>query len=165
MWPCGPSPSFGGPVPSAPTRARRACGSSRATGGSPAPSCFTTWSCPTRPGRSSCPRYAIRTTTWRRGTTAWPRSPHVRSPWHRASRYGPRGQGDAAELAAELEQVLHVLGAEPGRAWRRVGSAVALVTLVGLAVGGGRAAGQAPSAEALYQAGALRAAADSFAAR
>ncbi len=83
----------------------------------------------------------------------------------RASRYGPRGQGDAAELAAELEQVLHVLGAEPGRARRRVGSVVALVTLVGLAAGGDRAAGQAPSAEALYQAGALRAAADSFAAR
>lgn len=82
----------------------------------------------------------------------------------RASRYGPRGQGDAAELAAELEQVLHVLGAEPGRARRRMGSVVALVTFVGIAVVGG-AAGQAPSAEALYQAGALRAAADSFAAR
>src|SRR6266704_4593361 len=31
----------------------------------------------------------------------------------RAARYGPRGLGDAAELAAELEQVLQVLGAEP----------------------------------------------------
>src|SRR5205823_9581718 len=30
----------------------------------------------------------------------------------RASRYGPRGLGDAVELAAELEQVLRVLGAE-----------------------------------------------------
>ena len=86
----------------------------------------------------------------------------------RASRYGPRGHGDAAELAAELEQVLRVLGAEPGRAGRRVGSDVALVTLVAIALGTGGArpvAGQAPSAEALYQAGALRAAADSFAAR
>ena len=79
----------------------------------------------------------------------------------RASRYGPRGQGDAAELAAELEQVLHVLGAEPGRTRRRA-SVVALVALVAL---GRPAAGQAPSAEALYEAGALRAAADSFAAR
>src|SRR5438552_588046 len=47
----------------------------------------------------------------------------------RASRYGPRGQGDAAELAAGLEQVLHVLGAEPGRTRRRA-SVVALVALV-----------------------------------
>src|SRR5207248_3130340 len=30
----------------------------------------------------------------------------------RAARYGPRGLGDAAELAAEVEQVLRVLGAE-----------------------------------------------------
>ncbi len=87
----------------------------------------------------------------------------------RASRYGPRGQGDAAELAAELEQVLHVLGAEPGRVRGRTGSVVTLGVLVALAIGaagGVRAlAGQAPSAEALYEAGALRAAADSFAAR
>ena len=80
----------------------------------------------------------------------------------RASRYGPRGLGDAAELAAELEQVLRVLGAEPVRTRRRVESVVALVALVML---GRPAAGQSPSAEALYQAGALRAAADSFAAR
>lgn len=87
----------------------------------------------------------------------------------RASRYGPRGRGDAAELAAELEQVLHVLGAEPGRVRGRTGSIVTLGVLVTLAIGaagGARAlAGQAPSAEALYEAGALRAAADSFAAR
>src|SRR5207253_2970432 len=31
----------------------------------------------------------------------------------RAARYGPRGLGDAAELAAELAQVLKVLDAEP----------------------------------------------------
>jgi len=82
----------------------------------------------------------------------------------RASRYGPRGLGDAAELAAELEQVLQVLGADPSRKGRRVVAAIALVTLVGL----GRAAAaqaRAPSAEALYDAGALRAASDSFAAR
>ena len=80
----------------------------------------------------------------------------------RASRYGPRGLGDAVELAAELEQVLQVLGAEPGGKGRRVVAAIALMALVGLA----RSAGaQTMSAEALYDAGALRAAADSFAAR
>ena len=49
----------------------------------------------------------------------------------RASRYGPRGLGDAAELAAELEQVLRVLGAEPGGKARRVVAAVALVAVDG----------------------------------
>ena len=78
----------------------------------------------------------------------------------RATRYGPWGTGDQAELAAELEQVLRVLGAEPGiRQRRRV--------LVGLllicAAASAQAQGRSP--EALYQAGALRAAADSFAAR
>jgi len=80
----------------------------------------------------------------------------------RASRYGPRGLGDAVELAAELEQVLQVLGAEPGGKGRRVVAAIALMALVGLAP---PAAAQTMSAEALYDAGALRAAADSFAAR
>src|SRR5439155_25890665 len=80
----------------------------------------------------------------------------------RASRYGPRGQGDAIELAAELEQVLQVLGAEPGGKGRRVVAAIVLMALVGLAR---PAAAQTMSAEALYDAGALRAAADSFAAR
>jgi SH3 domain-containing protein len=83
----------------------------------------------------------------------------------RASRYGPRGLGDAAELASELEQVLRVLGAEPGGKRRvAVGAAgVLLALLVGAAPGA--AQGRSPSAEALYDAGALRAAADSFAAR
>jgi len=80
----------------------------------------------------------------------------------RASRYGPRGLGDAVELAAELEQVLHVLGAEPGGKGRRVVAAIALMALVGVARPVGA---QTLSAEALYEAGALRAAADSFAAR
>ena len=80
----------------------------------------------------------------------------------RASRYGPRGLGDAAELGAELVQVLRVLGAEPGGKRRTVETVVALVVLTTL---GWRVAAQAPSAEALYDAGALRAAADSFAAR
>src|SRR5207247_6131124 len=38
----------------------------------------------------------------------------------RAARYGPRGLGDAAELGAELAQVLRVLGAEPAGRRRRV---------------------------------------------
>jgi len=80
----------------------------------------------------------------------------------RASRYGPRGLGDAAELAAELEQVLRVLSGETGGKGRRVATVMVLVALTGLAR---PSAGQAPSAEALYDAGALRAAADSFVAR
>jgi len=80
----------------------------------------------------------------------------------RASRYGPRGLGDAAELAAELEQVLRVLGAETGGKGRRVVATIALMALVASA---GPAAAQTMTAEALYEAGALRAAADSFAAR
>jgi hypothetical protein len=79
----------------------------------------------------------------------------------RAARYGPRGLGDAAELAEEIEQVLRVLGAESGPR-RRHRITVALCVLV---AAGPRLDAQAPSAEALYAAGALRAAADSFAAR
>src|SRR5207253_1834472 len=59
-------------------------------------------------------------------------------------------------------QVLRVLGAEPGGKGRRVVAAIALMALAALAP---PAAAQTPSAEALYDAGALRAAADSFAAR
>ena len=79
----------------------------------------------------------------------------------RAARYGPRGLGDAAELAAEIEQVLRVLGAESGGRRRHriiVGVALLFATASTLHA-------QAHSAEALYEAGALRAAADSFAAR
>jgi hypothetical protein len=82
----------------------------------------------------------------------------------RATRYGPRAPGDAAQLASELEQVLRVLDGDPARTRRRSpdGRVVAVVLLAALAR---PAAGQALSAEALYEAGALRAAADSFAAR
>src|SRR6266571_1454450 len=80
----------------------------------------------------------------------------------RAARYGPRGLGDAAELGAELEQVLGVLGAEP-HGGRRVRLFSTLCCAALLAPRGSLA--QGPSAEALYAAGALRAAADSFAAR
>ena len=79
----------------------------------------------------------------------------------RAARYGPRGIGDAAELAAEIEQVLRVLGAEAGGG-RRHRITVAVLLLVAVAA---RVDAQARSAEGLYEAGALRAAADSFAAR
>jgi hypothetical protein len=83
----------------------------------------------------------------------------------RAARYGPDGVGDAAELAAEVEQVLRVLGGA-SRRHHRVGPALALLIplLLGV-VAPGRLSSQAHSAEALYRAGALRAAADSFAAR
>ncbi|HEU5261427.1 MAG TPA: BatD family protein [Gemmatimonadales bacterium] len=86
----------------------------------------------------------------------------------RAARYGPQGIGDAAELAAEVEQVLKVLGADPvGGPGARDGGGRRVVTtlcFVALAVPPAARA-QAPSAEALYEAGALRAASDSFAAR
>ncbi len=78
----------------------------------------------------------------------------------RAARYGPRGVGDAAELAAELEQVLRVLRGG-GRRSRRL----TLVGIGALLLLTPPVRAQRPSAEALYEAGALRAAADSFAAR
>jgi len=89
----------------------------------------------------------------------------------RAARYGPRGggAGDAPGLAAELEQVLRSLEFDPGSARRRrvsLGRGGGLVLVLALVARGIVAAqGGGTSAEALYQAGALRAAADSFAAR
>ncbi len=83
----------------------------------------------------------------------------------RAARYGPRGAGDPLELAAELEQVLRVLQSD-GRGVRRHRMTAGLgMVLLGLAAGAPRMPAQGTSAEALYRAGALRAAADSFAAR
>jgi len=83
----------------------------------------------------------------------------------RAARYGPRAPGDATQLASELEQVLRVLDGDPARTGRRGrdGHVVAVALLV--AALARPAAAQALSAEALYDAGALRAAADSFATR
>ncbi|HWE23674.1 MAG TPA: BatD family protein [Myxococcales bacterium] len=92
----------------------------------------------------------------------------------RAARYGPRGLGDSAELAAEIEQVLRVLGADGPKGSRRPHAVLASALVIGIGLLGGRhlpmsngspPPDQSPSAEALYQAGALRAAADSFAAR
>ncbi len=80
----------------------------------------------------------------------------------RATRYGPRGLGDAAELAEEIEQVLRVLGAEGSIGARRPHAIVTVLLLLLVPL---TAVAQTPSAEALFEAGALRAAADSFAAR
>jgi hypothetical protein len=79
----------------------------------------------------------------------------------RAARYGPGGVGDATELAAELEQVLRVVGVTARG--RRPVAALSLLLLLALAAPNVTA--QATGAEGLYRAGALRAAADSFAAR
>src|SRR4051812_11339461 len=85
----------------------------------------------------------------------------------RAARYGPRGRGDSAELAAEIQQVLRVLGAEGPQGSRRPHTVVVSILMVGMfgVALHARMPDQSPSAEALYEAGALRAAADSFAAR
>jgi hypothetical protein len=89
----------------------------------------------------------------------------------RAARYGPRGLGDAAELGAEIEQVLRVLGADKSGGVRRPHATLASLLVVGIGFVGARhvvplqSPPQSPSAEALFEAGALRAAADSFAAR
>lgn len=81
----------------------------------------------------------------------------------RAARYGPQGAADQAELAEELTQVLKVLGGEPaGAGGRRHVRVMATLALVFLAP---QARGQSPSPEALYHAGAVRSAADAFAAR
>jgi len=80
----------------------------------------------------------------------------------RASRYGPRGVGDGAELEAELHQVLGVLGAERSTTRRRRSGALLVLLVCGFTAA---ARAQAPNAERLYEAGALRAAADSFARR
>jgi hypothetical protein len=85
----------------------------------------------------------------------------------RAARYGPRGADDLSKLGAELAQVLHAL--EPqgraGRSSRTSGLGPAIGVLALLVGGATSVQAQGTSAEALYQAGALRAAADSFAAR
>lgn len=91
----------------------------------------------------------------------------------RAARYAPRRAGAARALEAELERVLQralqamdVDGRGGGVAGRRGGAALARA-LLALAVAsfGARLGAQGTSPEALYHAGALRAAADSFAAR
>ncbi|HKE89328.1 MAG TPA: BatD family protein [Gemmatimonadales bacterium] len=82
----------------------------------------------------------------------------------RGIRYGPRSSGDPRELAAELRQVLKSLAHDTRGRRRRLSVGLGVVLLVLL--GGARGLrAQGTSAEALYQAGALSAAADSFAER
>src|SRR5439155_14986464 len=59
----------------------------------------------------------------------------------RAARYGPQGLGDAAELAAEVEQVLRVLGAEkPGVVRRPHATVTTILVLTAGIVGAQHAA-------------------------
>lgn len=78
----------------------------------------------------------------------------------RAARYAPRRVGEAVDLADELEDVIRGLtGEAPNHARRRA----VMAGLAALLLAAGGAVAQQP--EALYEMGALRAAADSFAAR
>lgn len=74
--------------------------------------------------------------------------------------YGPGGASDPLELAAEVHEVLRALpgGTRQGPGMVRVVSIAVVMMLAGT----GFASAQAPSAEQLYEAGAYRAAADSF---
>jgi hypothetical protein len=88
----------------------------------------------------------------------------------RAARYGPRGGEDFKSLQSELEQALRSLESERGgRRSRASGLGASLATLLALFTAGAAVRAQGmenvTGAEALYRAGALRAAADSFAAR
>jgi BatD DUF11 like domain len=88
----------------------------------------------------------------------------------RAVRYAPRSGGDARTLETELERVLQrvlqALDVDGRGGSRRMGAGVGLALFALAILPGTRLAAQGgTSAEALYDAGALRAAADSFAAR
>jgi hypothetical protein len=76
-----------------------------------------------------------------------------------ARRYGPLGvTGEDETLVTEVEELVHRLG-DSLRGWRSRGAVIVL--LIGLVTG--RVAGQAPPPpEGLYEAGALRAAAEGF---
>jgi hypothetical protein len=80
----------------------------------------------------------------------------------RAARYGPPDVGDGTAVAADLERVLASLG--HGERRRRVPHGAALLGALAVLTAG-RAGAQTLTAEQLYEAGALRAASDSFAAR
>ena len=78
-----------------------------------------------------------------------------------ARRYGPPGPAaEDTDLVAEVEELVHRLG-DSLRGWR--GRGVTAVLLVGLLAG--RLTAQAPPPEGLYEAGALRAAAEGFSRR
>ncbi len=81
----------------------------------------------------------------------------------RQALYGKEGTTDAQELRAEVQEVLRaLLGERAGVSRSGPFTRVAVVLLLAIPVG---AQGQNASPERLYEAGALRAAADSFAAR
>jgi len=77
--------------------------------------------------------------------------------------FGPAGASDPEELTAEVREVLRALAGEPGGTERR--QLLTLVSGLALLVWSGGLAAQGPRPEQLYEAGAFRAAADSFAAR
>jgi hypothetical protein len=77
--------------------------------------------------------------------------------------FGPQGTSDRAELSAEVHELLRALAGQAPGAERRELVETAVVLLAALLASPGAA--QAPRPEALYQAGAFQAAADSFAAR
>lgn len=78
-----------------------------------------------------------------------------------ARRYGPPGPAaEDTDLVTEVEELVHRLG-DSLRGWRGRGATAVLI--VGLFAGGLSA--QAPPPEGLYEAGALRAAAEGFARR
>lgn len=81
----------------------------------------------------------------------------------RGIRYGPRNSGDPHELVAELRQVLQALSHDIRGRRRRLSVGLGVLLLAVIAAPGLDA--QGTSAEALYQAGALSAAADSFSSR
>lgn len=86
---------------------------------------------------------------------------HVRDRLRQAV-FGPGGAPDADELNAEVDEVLRVL---MGQADRTHGGAVVAAAVLALLVGGVGAAAQAQQPDRLYEAGAYRAAQDSFAQR
>ncbi|MCH8143212.1 MAG: BatD family protein [Gemmatimonadetes bacterium] len=74
--------------------------------------------------------------------------------------YGPEGTSDHLELRAEVHEVLRALPGGRHRSRRMVGAA-GLVGALGM-IWAGAASAQSTTAEQLYEAGAFRAAADSF---
>lgn len=74
--------------------------------------------------------------------------------------YGPEGTSDPLELRAEVHEVLRALPGGRHRSRRMVGAA-GLVGVLGM-IWAGAASAQSTTAEQLYEAGAFRAAADSF---
>ena len=74
--------------------------------------------------------------------------------------YGPEGTSDHIELRAEVHEVLRALPGGRHRSRRMVGAA-GLVGALGM-IWAGAASAQSTTAEQLYEAGAFRAAADSF---